>query len=201
MNAVEAEPRVLEEKMAVAQMNLVIGWRLGSCMEDPDLASLYVFNSLFGGSPSSRLFRNVREKLSLCYYASSMIDVRKGYLLMSAGIEPDNLDAAQNEIFAQLENLKNGNISDEELSSAIAGVVSDLRSAEDSQDAMENFILANALSGLDCMPSELAELCGEVTKEQIAAIAAGLECDQIYLLCPEAEDEESEEDDEDAAEN
>ena len=202
MNAIEAEPRILEEEMAVAQMNLVIGWRLGSYMEDPDLAALYVFSALFGGSPSSRLFLNVREKLSLCYYASSMIDVRKGYLLMSAGIEPDNLKAAQNEIFAQLEDIKNGNISDEELVSAIAGVVSDLRSAEDSQDAMENFMLANTLSGLDCMPTDLAELCKEVTKEQITAIAAGLECDQIYLLRPEqAEDEDPEEEDEDAAEN
>ena len=201
MNAVEAEPRITEEEMAVAQMNLVIGWRLGACMEDPDLAALYVFNALFGGSPSSRLFLNVREKLSLCYYASSMIDVRKGYLLMSAGIEPENREAAQNEIFRQLEDLKNGNISDEELASAIAGVVSDLRSAEDSQDAMENFILANALSGLDCMPMELAELCREVTKEQIASIAAGVECDQIYLLRPQEEDEDPEEENEDAAED
>ncbi len=202
MNAIEAEPRVTEEEMAVSQMNLVIGWRLGSCMEDPDLAALYVFNALFGGSPSSRLFQNVREKLSLCYYASSMVDVRKGYLLMSAGIEPDNLEAAQNEIFTQLEDLKNGNISDEELASAIAGVVSDLHSAEDSQDAMENFILANALSGLDCMPMELAELCKEVTKEQIAVIAGGVECDQIYVLRPQdEEDEEPEEEDEDAAED
>ena len=202
MNALEAEPRVVEEEMAVNQMNLVIGWRLGNCMEDPDLAALYVFNALFGGAPSSRLFLNVREKLSLCYYASSMVDVRKGYLLMSAGIEPDNLEEARSEIFAQLEDLRNGNISDEELTSAIAGVVSDLHSAEDSQDAMENFVLANALSGLDCMPSELAELCKEVTKEQITAIAAGLECDQIYLLRPEQDEEcETEEETEDAAED
>ncbi len=74
---------------------------------------------------------------------------------------------------------------------------------------MENFILANALSGLDCMPMELAELCKEVTKEQIAVIAGGVECDQIYVLRPqdeedeelEEEDEELEEEDEDAAED
>ena len=68
MNALEEEPRYTEEEMDVNQGNLVIGWRLGECMEDPDFPALYVFNELYGGSPSSKLFLNVREKLSLCYF-------------------------------------------------------------------------------------------------------------------------------------
>ena len=108
MNALADQPRYTEEQMDVAQANLVIGWRLGECMEDPDFPALYVFNDLFGGSPSSRLFLNVREKLSLCYYASSIIDVRKGLLLVSSGIQEKNYDAAKEEIFSQLEALQRG---------------------------------------------------------------------------------------------
>lgn len=184
MNALEEQPRYTEEQMDVAQANLVIGWRLGECMEDPDFPALYVFNDLFGGSPSSRLFLNVREKLSLCYYASSIIDVRKGLLLVSSGIQEKNCDAAKNEIFTQLEALQHGEISEEALETARAGVASDLRSIPDTQSALESFFLAQAVTGADFGPLELAELVTEVTADRVQAIAQSVECDQIYLLKP-----------------
>ena len=182
MNALEAEPRSTVEEMDVAQANLVIGWRLGECMEDPDFAALYVFNDLFGGSPSSKLFLNVREKLSLCYYASSIIDIRKGLLLVSSGIQLSNLDAAKTEIFAQLDAVCRGDFSEDDLRTAKAGVISDLRSIPDSQGALESFYLSQAVAGADYSPEDLAELVNEVTAEQVTAIAKSVECDQIYLL-------------------
>ena len=195
MNALEAEPRSTVEEMDVAQANLVIGWRLGECMEDPDFAALYVFNDLFGGSPSSKLFLNVREKLSLCYYASSIIDIRKGLLLVSSGIQLSNLDAAKAEIFAQLDAVCRGDFSEDDLRTAKAGVISDLRSIPDSQGALESFYLSQAVVGADYSPTDLAELVKEVTAEQVSAIAKSVECDQIYLLKRES-DPEGENDDE-----
>ncbi|MBQ9664524.1 MAG: insulinase family protein [Oscillospiraceae bacterium] len=202
MNALEEQPRYAEEEMDVAQANLVIGWRLGECMEDPDFAALYVFNDVFGGSPSSKLFLNVREKLSLCYYASSVIDVRKGLLLVSSGIQLSNCEAAKKEIFAQLDAVREGNFTDEELETAKAGVISDLRSTPDSQAALESFYLAQAVSGADYSPDDLAALVSEVTAERVTAIARTVECDQIYLLRQGADAEESteEEDEDDDAE-
>ena len=182
MNALEAEPRFTEEEMDVAQANLVIGWRLGECMEEPDFPALYVFNDLFGGSPSSKLFLNVREKLSLCYYASSIIDIRKGLLLVSSGIQRANFDAAKTEIFAQLEALRKGEFTAEELETAKAGVISDLRSVPDSQSALESFYISQAVAGADYGPTDLAALVAEVTPERVTAVAASVECDQIYLL-------------------
>ena len=190
MNALEAEPRNTVEEMDVAQANLVIGWRLGECMEDPDFAALYVFNDLFGGSPSSKLFLNVREKLSLCYYASSIIDIRKGLLLVSSGIQLSNLDAAKAEIFAQLEAVCRGDFSEDDLRTAKAGVISDLRSIPDSQGALESFYLSQAVAGADYSPEDLAELVNEVTAEQVTAIAKSVECDQIYLLKQESDPED-----------
>ena len=190
MNALEEQPRFTEEEMDVAQANLVIGWRLGECMDEPDFPALYVFNDLFGGSPSSRLFLNVREKLSLCYYASSMIDIRKGLLLVSSGIQLDNFEAAKREIFAQLDAVREGDFTEDDLETAKAGVISDLRSVPDSQGALESFYLSQAVAGADYSPVELAELVAEVTSERVKAIARSVECDQIYLLkqAPDAED-------------
>ena len=194
MNALEAEPRSTVEEMDVSQANLVIGWRLGECMEDPDFAALYVFNDLFGGSPSSKLFLNVREKLSLCYYASSIIDIRKGLLLVSSGIQLANLDAAKAEIFAQLDAVCRGDFSEDELQTAKAGVISDLRSIPDSQGALESFYLSQAVVGADYSPTDLAALVNEVTAAQVIAIAKSVECDQIYLLKQESDPEDEHDD-------
>lgn len=200
MNALKAEPRYTEEEMDVAQANLVIGWRLGECMEEPDFPAIYVFNEIFGGSPSSKLFLNVREKLSLCYYASSLIDIRKGLLLVSSGIQLSNLDAAQKEIFAQLDAVRNGEFSSEDLETAKSGVISDMRSIPDSQGALESFYLSQAIAGADYSPMDMAALVSEITAERVTAIAKSVECDQIYLLKQGSEPEENLEDEDDDAE-
>ena len=194
MNAVEEQPRLTVEEMDVAQANLVIGWRLGECMDEPDFPAIYVFNELFGGSPSSKLFLNVREKLSLCYYVSSLIDIRKGLMLVSSGVQEQNIEQVKEEIFAQLEAMKKGEFSEEELETAKAGTASDLRSIPDSQSALEGFYVSQALVGTDFGPMEMAELVSEVTADRVAAIAASTVCDQIYLLkAPEGSSGEEEE--------
>ena len=196
MNALEEQPRFVTEALDVTQGKLVIGFRLGECMEEPDLAALHVFNTAFGSGTTSKLFMNVREKLSLCYYASSLLDVHKGLLLVASGIEFDKFDAAKDEIFAQLEAMRRGELTEEELHSARSGVASDLRSLVDSQGELEGYYLSQALDGDGCSPLELAELAENVTKEDVVAIARSVECDLIYFLKGgEPEDDEEDEDD------
>ena len=194
MNALEDQPREVTEPMDVSQGKLVIGFRLGDVMDDPDLAALTVFNGVFGSGSTSKLFANVREKLQLCYYAGSMIDTHKGLLLVASGIDCDKKEAAQAEIFAQLEAMRRGEISEEELRAARAGAAADLRMAEDSQGELEGFYLSQILRGLDYGPAELAELCEDVTKEDVVAVAQSVDCDLIYFLT------ENEEEKSDAAE-
>ena len=182
MNALEDKPRFVEEELDVSQGNLVIGWRLGDCMEDPDQAALLVFSAVYGGGTSSKLFRNVRERLQLCYQAGSLVDLHKGLLLASAGIDFDKLDSARDEIFAQLEAMRRGEISEEEMDAARACVASDLRAMCDSQGELEGFYLAQTLDGLDCSPLELAALAEDVTKEDVVRIAQSVDCDLIYFL-------------------
>lgn len=189
MNALEDRPREVEEAQSVTQGKLVIGYRLGECMEEPDIPALYVFNAVLGSGTTSKLFMNVREKLQLCYYASSMIDIHKGLLLIASGIDLDKKDAALDEITAQLDAVRRGEISDEELNAAKAGVSSDLRALLDSQGELEGFYLSQALDGADYGPEELAELVGEVDKERVRAIAESVDCDLIYFLTGNGDEE------------
>lgn len=200
MNAVEAQPRYVEEEMNISQGKLVIGFRLGDVMEEPDIAAIYVFNSVFGSGSTSKLFVNVREKLQLCYYAGSSVDIHKGIMLVSSGIEFDKFDAAKAEILSQLDEMKNGNITDDELNAAKSGIASALRSGMDSQGELEGFFLSQTLAGLDYGPMELAQLVEEVTKDSVVSVAKSVECDLVYFLKGSgeaAEDEEAEEDEKD----
>ena len=199
MNALEAEPRYFEERMDVTQGKLVLGFRLGACMEDPDRAAIHVFNAVYGSGVNSKLFMNVREKLSLCYYASSAVILRKGLMLVSSGISFENFESAKREILAQLEAVKNGDITDEELLCAKRAVASDLRAALDSQGELEGYWLGQALDGLDYGPTELAGLVEEVTREDVMKIAESVELDLVYFLRGEGGTDTEEEAAEDEA--
>ena len=196
MNALEEKPRAVTEELDVTQGKLVIGYRLGECMEEAEPAPIFVFNCVFGGGTTSKLFMNVRERLQLCYYASSMVSLQKGLLLVASGIEFDKFEVARDEIFRQLDAIRQGDISDEELNSAKSCVASDLRAYTDSQGELEGFYLTRALEGLEYGPMELAELVEDVTKEDVMRIANSLACDMIYFLKGSGQAEE----DEDAAE-
>ena len=182
MNSVEAEPRYFTEEMDITQGNLAVGYRLGSCMNDPDEAAIRVFNAVFGGCVTSKLFANVRERLSLCYYASSSVDILKGILTVSSGIDMENYEPALREINAQLDAVRAGEITDEELSGAKKAVANALRQVPDSPLALENHYLRQAIQGLDASPEDLAALVEDVTADQVARIAGGVEQDAVFFL-------------------
>ena len=190
MNALEDEVRYYEENLDVTQGKLDIGFRLGECMEDPNVAALYVFNTVYGSGITSKLFKNVREKLQLCYYASSMLDYHKGILIANSGVDFDKFEEAKDEILHQLDLVKQGEITDEELSYAKAGVMSDLKAILDSQYDLESFYYSNNIEGFEWTPEELSELVNEVTKEQVVEIANSIECDLVYFLRNERNDAE-----------
>lgn len=191
MNTVEETARTVTETADVAQGKLVIGFRLGECMEEPDIPALRVMNAVFGAGVSSKLFMNVRERLSLCYYAASSVDLIKGLMLVFSGIEPENRDAAVSEIFRQWEAMRAGDITEEELAAAKLSLMSELRGASDGAGELEGFWLYNNLLGLEWSPDELAALVEDVTREQVAAAAQTAACDMIYFLTGEEDEDDA----------
>ena len=182
MNAVEDDVRRVTETMDVNQARLVMGFRLGEVMEEPDRATLSMFNTVFGSGVTSKLFVHVRERLQLCYSVASIVDVHKGTLFAAAGIDASKASEAEAEILHQLQEVRDGNITDEELEYAKAGILSDLTAMLDSPGAMESFFFSNAIDGSDLTPEEYAVRVREVTKEDVSAVAKSIVPDLFYLL-------------------
>jgi predicted Zn-dependent peptidase len=176
------EAKYHTESLDVTQGKLALGFRLGETMYAPDYAAITVFNALYGGSVTSKLFLNVREKLSLCYYASSSIEKHKGVMLVSSGIEFDKYQQALDEILAQLEALKKGDITPQELDGAKKYVITSLKASLDSASDMDNFYLGQAVEGLNFGLEEFAAYVERVTAEDAIAVAKSVCLDTVYFL-------------------
>lgn len=177
-----AQPREVVESLDVTQGKLTMGLRTGSTVWSEDYPALLLASAIFGGTTTSRLFLHVREKLSLCYYASSQLEKLKGVMLVSSGVEFDKVGEARAEILSQLEACRKGAFEDWELEGARRSVVSALHSAMDAQARLEDFWLGQAVAGLTEDPEALARRVEEVTREQVVAAFSSLQLDTIYFL-------------------
>lgn len=176
-------PRLVEEAMDVTQGKLALGFRTGGAnIWSEDYPALLVFNAIYGGTTTSKLFMNVREKLSLCYFASSMLEKTKGVMLVSSGIEFDKYEQAKAEILAQLDLCRQGEIEDWELTGAIRSIVSALQTTLDSQGRLEDFWLGQIAAGQSEGPGALARRVEAVTKDQVAEMAGKVRLDTVYFL-------------------
>lgn len=182
LHAREKEPRSYTDKLEVSQGKLTLGFRLGTCMLSPNYAALMVFNAVFGGSVTSKLFSNVREKLSLCYYASSVIEKHKGIMVVSSGVEFSKFDEAKQEILAQLDAVRRGDVSDWEMLSARRAVITSIKSAMDKPTGLEELFFDLSVASIKMTPDELAALADSVTPDEVAGIASCIELDTVYYL-------------------
>lgn len=170
------------ETMDVAQGRLNMGFVTPITIGDDRFAAMQVCNTVFGGGMTSKLFMNVREKLSLCYDIGSGYHGVKGIMTVSAGIDCKTEETTRKEILAQLEACRQGEITAEELNAAKQGVMSSLRAVHDSPGAIENYYSTTALSGLDMTPAEYMEKVEQVTLEQVAEAARSLTLHTTYFL-------------------
>ena len=174
------------ERMDVTQGKLGMGFSCGS----DDFTALLLGNTLFGGSSNSKLFLNVREKLSLCYYASSGYHRQKGIITVSSGVEFANFGKAHDEILAQLQAVQDGKLEDWELEGARSTLLNAYASMRDYQGQMENFYLSQAAAGFDESPEELSMAVRETSAERIFNAMKTVKLDTVYFLTGEEADAE-----------
>ena len=177
------EARRVEEALDVTQGKLGMGF---ACTSD-DYAAMMLGNTLFGGSSTSKLFLNVREKLSLCYYASSLYHRQKRLITVSSGIEFSNFQRAYDEILSQLEAVRRGEIEDWELEGARSTLLNAYATMGDSQGKLENFYLGQAATGQSETPEELADQVRDVSLERIRRAMETVSLDTVYFLRGEDE--------------
>ncbi len=172
----------IQEAMDVTQGKLALGFRTEITVHDPRYPARMLLNAVYGAGVSSKLFLNVREKLSLCYYAFSSTDVLKGIMAVLSGIEFDKYGEALGEILAQLDAVRAGDISEAELAAARRTVANELRAGADSPNYLADFYLRETVQGTDASPDDIAALAETVTAEDVAAVARGVELDAVYFL-------------------
>ena len=171
-------PREITERMDVTQGKLSMGWRASTA----DAPAMMLANLIFGGYSNSKLFLNVREKLSLCYYASSLYHRQKGLITVSSGIEFQNYQRAYDEIMAQLEAVQKGELEDWELEGARSTLLNNYATVGDSQGKLENFYLGQAATGQHETPADLARAIQDMTAERICRAMSTVKLDTVYFL-------------------
>lgn len=166
------------EYMDVTQGKLGMGF---SCPTE-DVPAMILANVLFGGSSNSKLFMNVREKLSLCYYASSGYHRSKGFITVSSGVEFCDFQRAYDEILLQLASVQRGELEDWELAGARSTIRNSFRTLADSQGRLEDFTLGEIACGTEQTVDELLRRQEEVTLERVLAAAGTVQLDTVYFL-------------------
>jgi len=176
------------ERIDVKQGKLVLGFRVNMKPDDDLTPAMRTFCDVFGGGPYSKLFANVREKMSLCYYCYARYTRLKSYIMIRCGCNEENMDKAVNEILHQLEEIKNGHF-DEEFASSKIGLRDAILSVNDTPELLENWYSNQLTSKEIKSPERSAKENDDVTKEQVAHCATLLTLDTIYKLSAPKEDE------------
>lgn len=186
------EIKRVTETMPVKQGKLVLGLRSAAAGKDRETVAAWVMGDIFGGGPYSKLFCNVREKMSLCYYCSARSVRKKGLIIVDSGVEDTNIESAENAILAQLEDIRNGNFTEKELNSSKLSMCDSINSIESDQNSLMHWYAARALEENPASPAEICELINNVTAEDVKKAAANFTLDTVYTLRPDGTVKEEE---------
>ena len=177
-----SEIKNVTECQDVNQGKLMMGFKTDIAPTGDDYYKLWVFNSVFGGGTHSKLFCNVREKLSLAYYAYSRLNRYKSVITVGSGIEPKNFEKAKNEIMLQLDEIRQGNVTEFELSSAKSSIINAYKSMEDEPARIIAAKTGGVILGEEMSVQEVTEFVNAVTKEDVVEMSSHVWLDSIYFL-------------------
>lgn len=176
------EGRDVAEEMEISQGKLCMGFTTPITNRCKEFPAMQVMNTILGAGMTSKLFMNVREKMSLCYFIGSGYYGTKGIVTVAAGIDFDKEQLTRQEILRQLEECRQGNISAQELKAAKEAILSSLRATHDSPGAIEGYYATAALSGLAFTHRDYMDTVEAVTMEDVVACARQLQLHTTYFL-------------------
>ena len=170
------------ETMDVSQGKLCMGFTTPITNRDPAFPAMQIMNTVLGAGMTSKLFVNVREKMSLCYSIGSGYYGTKGIVVVSAGIDFDKEQLTREEVMRQIDACRDGDISENELKAAKEAILSSLRATHDSPGSIEGYYGTAALSGMGMTPAEYMEKVEAVSLEDVIACAKQLTLHTTYFL-------------------
>ena len=175
------EAKEIQESMEVTQGKLILGLDVNILDKDARY-KIMIYNSLLGGSANSKLFQNVREKASLAYTASSSYYRFKNNIFINCGIDIPNYQKALEIIKKQIEDMKNGDFTDEEIENAKNGIIASIKTIDDEQDTEITYYFGQELSGTKTSLEEYVENIQKVSKSDVLEVAKQISINTIYFL-------------------
>ena len=175
------EAKEIQESMEITQGKLIIGLDVNILDKDARY-KIMIYNSLLGGSANSKLFQNVREKASLAYTASSSYYRFKNNIFINCGIDIPNYQKALEIIKKQIEDMKNGDFTDEEIENAKNGIIASIKTIDDEQDTEITYYFGQELSGTKTSLEEYIENIQKINKADVLEVAKQISINTIYFL-------------------
>lgn len=180
----------ITERTDVAQSKLVMGFRTGCAEPEKAVPAMKLMSVLYGGSPSSKLFLNVREKMSLCYYCGSGYHSVKGILFVQSGVEQKNIEKAEKEILNQLTEVQKGNFTDSEFEEAKLSLCNSYHTLSDLLDGLEGWCISKTFSNPVATPEEESDMVSATTRQDLIDAAQNIALDTVYCLTGKEENAE-----------
>jgi len=185
------EVKKINEQLPISQGKLVMGYRAGITGQEENFGAVRVMADIFGGAPYSKLFTNVREKMSLCYYCSARLNRQKGIIMVQSGIEQENEQKAIDEINNQLKLLQDGEFSQDELSASVAGLKDTLLRVLDTPEDIDAWGYSQIMSKKFQSPQDIIKEIENIDRQQVIDAAKNVTLDTVYMLSgEEGEDNE-----------
>lgn len=174
--------KTVRETQDIKQCKLVMGMRAGMTYDRDNYAAIKVMTDIFGSGVYSKLFTNVREKQSLCYYCSSRLDAGKGIILIQSGVEKENIDQAIKSIKHEFEDMQKGNFDEETIEASKMSICDGLTSVYDTPADIESWYSSQQTASTVLSPEELIKAVKAVTKEEIMTAAMFASFDTVFIL-------------------
>ena len=176
------EAKHVTEEIDVSQSKLVMGFRAGTALPDKEVYAAILMCAVLGGTVNSKLFCNVREKQSLCYYCGSRYDKIKGLVIVDSGVEGENIEKLEAGVLKEIEGMKNGVITDFEISATKMAIINSYQTSNDTVGGIESWYANQFFDEKFKTIEEMSAVINAVTKEEVVAAANRLTLDTVYVL-------------------
>lgn len=174
----KAEPRYVTQPVDAKQTNLVLAFKT----DNHDRFANNVLSAIYGEAPTAKLFENVRERLSLCYYCQSVYSPSKATMFVLSAVDNANTNQTIQEIITQLDRLASGDFSDDDLNDSKRYIAAVLCAKLDRKGGIADWIFTESLSGSHMTISEAIDKINAVTRDDVITCAKSFKLDTVFIL-------------------
>ncbi len=179
------ERKEVKEYMKISQGKISSLYDTKTTVFDKDYFAFSVFNSIFGGGPHSKLFNDIREKNSLCYYIFSSYDKFKGIMTVLSGVESKNFDKVNKLIDKNIKEMQNGDFTENDIEIAKTKIINSIKAMEDSMFRTINYLISLKIYGVNLSVDDVIDGIKKVTKDEIINVAKKISHVSTHYLVEE----------------